>query len=820
MSVLSKGKLVLVVGLIAGLLPIQGRADPQKLSELSLAAYHRDGGDVVIDTTGKAKLRISFDLAQMVRVQVSPTGDFTANPSIAVVEQTWPAVSTQVSNTSGFLTIRSSDMAVRISDSGLRVAVYGEGGKELLTGDAADGGTRWDASTGSVGQSTAIASDERLYGLGEDNANGGTLDRRGTVCDLWTGQQIRSGNVTADDPVPFYLSTGHEGHGYGVFVDNGWRLRFDMGKTQPDRLDWSAPGGPIDYYVMDGPSFKSIIDHYTQLTGRPAMLPLWAFGYWQSKCAYQNFPEMQGIVNKLRVDGIPVDVMVIDYSWPAHFIDFTWGKSWTTADATPAQSLAKLHADGIHIVQSTDGPMIRKDSPNFQSGWDAGIFATDGHGAPVTAGYYGGELMDFTNPKMSSWLWPQLKPLWKDGIDGWWLDLIEPEGDADQTVFSAGTRQVLHNSFSTRVIRNYYDFQKSVTPNGRPVLLGRAGTAGEQRYGGILWTGDTNSDWPTFRAQIPEAQNDGLSGLPWWTNDSGGFLSGFYKNDQFGAHAQLYARWMEFSAFAPVARAHKAGPSAPFEYGPVAIAAAHKYLGLRYRLLPYIYTNAYVTHVTGLPLLRPLVLEYQDDVVAAETKDEFLLGQDLLVAPVDVEDAVTRSVYLPHGDWIGLEDGKKYVGGSTTTVSAPVDCIPVFVRAGAIIPMAPANMMSSGEKPWNPITLDIYPHGDSSFTMYSDDGLTTAFEQGEYTLTSFRCQEKTGRSITFTIEESNRKFVPKIWNADFHVDSAPKSVRVDSKVIAQGTGSGTGWSYDGTRGVLEVPVTNADVVKHVVEIGL
>ena len=686
---------------LLAIFPQRAEAVPTRLSDLSATSYRRQGGDTVLDTTGQARLRISFPLPRIVRVQVSPLGPFLPNPSFAVVPQPQHAASIRVTDAAGVLTVRSSDIVVRIAKRGLRVAVYGAGGSALLTGDAPGAGTRWDAATGEVGQASVLAPDERLYGLGQDNANGGRLDRRGTVCDLWTGQQIRSGNVTAEDPVPFYLSTGHGGHGYGVFVDSVRRMRFDLGKTRRDRLDWSALGGPIDYYVIDGPSFKSVIGGYTRLTGRPAMLPLWAFGYWQSKCAYQNFDEMRGVADHLRTDGIPVDVMVIDYSWPAHFQDFTWGKSWLASGKTPAESLAQMHDDTLHVVQSNSGPMIRKDSPNYQSGWNAGVFARDGQGNPVTCGYYGGELMDFTSPKMLNWLGPQLAPLWRQGIDGWWLDLIEPENEPAQTVYAAGRSDAVHNTFSTRVIRTYYDFQKSIAPDSRPVMLGRAGTAGVQRYGPILWSGDTHSDWPTFRAHIPEAQNSGLSGLPWWTNDSGGFLSGFYKNDQYGAHARLYARWMEFSAFAPIARAHKAGPSAPFDYGAMPVAVARKYLGLRYRLMPYIYSSAYETHTTGVPLLRPLVLEYQRDAVAAEAKDEFLFGRDLLVAPVVQEDAVSRTVYLPCGPWIGLEDGGEYRGGATVNVSAPLDHIPLFVRAGAILPMAPP-MLATGQKPWGP----------------------------------------------------------------------------------------------------------------------
>jgi alpha-glucosidase len=785
----------------------------QLLSALSVVSWQKEPGALTIDTSSQAKIRISFQNRDIVRVQVAPTGAFNVAPSFVVLRQTTLRIVTKVVDLPDELVFEDSDMAVHVRKTGISLAIFGEGGKTLLTEDNPSGGVRWDPS-GSVGQAISLAPDERIYGLGEDNRNGGTLNRRGTVCDLVTGQQINSGNVTAEDPVPFYLSTGRDGHGYGVYVDNTWRMRFDLGKTASDVLDWSAPGGPIDYYVIDGPSFKSIVESFADLTGHPAMLPLWAFGYWQSKCTYVSFDEMHSVADKLRADGIPVDVMVIDSFWLAHYVDYTWAGSWVKPGITIAQQIAKLHADNLRIILSVKGPMDREDSPNYQSGWDAGVFATDGHGRPVTCGYYGGDLLDFSNPKISDWLWPQLQPLHDEGIDGWWLDLIEPEGAPFSTVFYAGSSDAVRNTFPTRVISNFYEFQKNAAPTSRPVLLGRAGSAGEQRYGGILWTGDTNSDWPTFRAQIPEAQNSGLSGLAWWTNDSGGFLSGFYKNDQYGADAQLYARWLEFSAFAPIARAHKAGPPEPFDYGPVAVSAAHKYLSLRYRLMPYIYSCAYETHRTGLPLLRPLVLDYQRDVTAGETKDEFLFGPNILVAPVDEEDAVSRAVYLPAGDWFGLEDGKHYSGGKSFNVRAPYDTIPLFVKAGAIIPMAPS-MLSTVEKPWDLLTIDVYPYRDSKFTMFADDGVSTSFERGAFTSTLFSCHEEAGKKIVFTISESNKLFAPARWIVRFRLSASPRRVKVDGNLRKSDT-----TAYDPVTGIEELRFRNGSATLHKVEVVL
>jgi alpha-glucosidase (family GH31 glycosyl hydrolase) len=781
----------------------------ERLSDFSCTGYRRIGSVVEVDTNGPARVLVSFRGPGIVRIRVSPTGLFPPNPSPAVVDQAWPAAALTVADRPDMLILRSGQLSLHIDKRHLRLDLYAADDRTLLRAEAPADGTTWDDTTGAISHTQALTDGERLYGLGQDNSNGGVLDRRGTVREMWTGQQIRSGNVTADYPVPFYLSTGIGGHGYGCFVDNVWHLRFDLGKSQSDRLTWTAPGGPIDYYLIDGPSFKTVIDRYTQLTGRPSMLPLWAFGYWQSKCVYWNFEDMLRAESRFQADGIPLDVLVIDNSWVGILMDYRWNERWKDPD----QQIAGFHSRGHRIILYSS-PMVRKDAVNYASAQTAGVLATDGDGHPVTCGYYDGDLLDITHPSFDAWLWPQLAKRRQEGVDGWFIDLIEPEGEPPQTVYYAGKSADIHNTYPLRTFRSFYDFQKSATPDSRPVLLGRAAGAGTQRYGSILWTGDTHSDWPTFRAHIPEAQNAGLSGLPWWTNDCGGFLSGFYKNDRYGAHARLYERWMEFTCFAPIARAHKAGPAEPFEYGPAVEATARKYLKLRYRLMPYLYTYAYAAHATGVPLLRPLVLEYQNDAAAGEAKDEYLFGPDLLVAPVLNEDVAARSVYLPAGRWIGLEDGCEYPGGGTVVVAAPQDRIPLFVRAGAILPMAP-DMLHTGEKPWDPITLDVYPDGSSSASLYEDDGLTTAFERGAQTTTAFRCSESPRRSVTLTLLASNKQFAPKQWIARFHLTSGPASVTVDGRPLSRSE-----WQVDPASNVLTVPFPDAARLRHRVDVTL
>jgi alpha-glucosidase len=778
------------------------------------------GLQVTVQAPGGGRLRIEALDPHIVRVWLKPAGEFTREPALAMAAAPTTRIPLTPVDDGDNVMVKTGALTVRIDRRTLQFDVLMADGTPLLADTRVtmtDAGAAWTL-THTLGDS------ERLMGLGQDNENDGRLDRRGVIRDLWAGQKIRSGNVTAQYPIPLLLSTGRQGRAYGVFYDNVHHLRFDLAKTRAGEVRCEADGGEVDLYVLDGPRLADVVERYTSLTGRPSLPPLWALGYWQSKCTYYDWKALDEAYDQLTARGFPVDVMVIDADWPEITNDFVWAKRWSGPGYTPASKIADYLKRGVRIVLSQSGPMIRKESPTFAPGWAAGVFATDGDGHPVECGYYGGELLDFTSPRINDWLWPQTRRLNEMGIAGWWLDLTEPEGEPPQAHYYGGRPANIHNQFSLLCTRSFEGVQLAVHPDQRPFILTRCGPAGLQRHHAAVWTGDIYSDYATLRAHPPEMLNSGLSGFTWWTCDTGGFLTGYYRNDQFGAHARLYERWMQFSVFSPITRAHKAGGAPePYQFGPVVEQSCRHYLRLRYRLLPYIYSYAWEASQRGLPLVRPLAFEFPDDPPSVATPgDEYMFGDGLLAAPVLFEGQTNRKVYFPPGRWIDWDYGYEYAGGREWVVAAPLNRIPVAVRAGAIIPLAP-DMKNTSEQAWDPLTLEVFPDGRSSFTLYRDDGITFAYRRGDYTLTHL-ASEETGDAVRLIIDESNKRFVPSVYRVRFHLGETPTSVRLGDVAArppaAPGEVAPGEWAWDAKARVLTVVLDARGATRHVIGVTL
>lgn len=696
----------------------------QRMALLSPQGFTQDNASFTLITNEGPALRVAAFGDGVLQCWFCPNGTFTKPASYAVIDET-PHGTLTVAETETHWDIASDQLVLRLHKSPLSFSAHQEG-MQLFT--AAAESLSW-TEDGKLGLHVQLAEHEHILGLGEDNdAYHGALDRRGAIRDMVTGQTIAQGCVTADIPVTFYMSSA----GYGLFVDNTHRASYDVGSTRSDVFSMIFEGGEMMFYIVGGPSFRRILSRYTDVTGKPALPPLWTQGYIQSKCDYRTWDEIDEVLTTMREKGFPIDCYVIDAGWMSELVNFVWEDRW---EGKSPEKIREYKDKGYKLLLSTCGPMIKKDTKLYQSGVDANIFVTDGKGSTVTCGWYGGELMDFTSPNMASWIKPHLIKLLDMGVDAWWLDLIEPEGDPLQSVYQGGTRARIHNAFALINTKLYHDITREYAPDRRVFILGRTATAGIQRYGSATWTGDVYCDWDTLKAHCPEALNTALSGIPNWTCDNGGFItaaldnalqlpSHYYKND-IAANGILYARWWQLSCFAPITRAHHVGPCEPYAYGPQIESICKRYIKLRYALLPYIYTYAHEATSTGMGVMRALPYVFQQDEKTYSIKDEFLFGDSLLIAPVLEEFATAREVYFPEGIWYDLDYRYQYDGPCTATVYAPLDRLPIFVRAGAIIPTIP-EMLRSDEKPWDPMIVHMYPRGQSSFTTYLDDGRTTA----------------------------------------------------------------------------------------------
>jgi hypothetical protein len=465
------------------------------------------------------------------------------------------------------------------------------------------------------------------------------------------------------------------------------------------------------------------------------------------------------------------------------------------------------------------------------------MFAKCGTGT-CTAGWYSGQLLDPTAPGFQSWIWnsSQLGQLYNQGISMWWLDLPEPESEPANAVYTAGPSAMIHNVYSNLYSKAYYQGQLALAPNTRPYILTRCGSAGIQKYGTTLWTGDIFSNYVTMQAHVPEGQSASLSGIPWWTMDNGGFQATnatfgsqqYYKNDEYGAHALMYGRWMEFSCFIPVARSHGVKDDEPYKFTRVS-AACKYYLQLRYRLLPYIYSYAWECHNDGLPIQRAMVLEYQSDANVYSKKLQYLFGQEFMVAPVVTESTTVANVYFPAGKWIEYDSGTVYTGPGSANVPAPQSELPIFVKSGSIIPMAPF-MNYTSQKKWDPLTLNIYPDGISQFTMYQDDDSTQSYAvSNAYTLTTITSALVPSQQEVVTLTQSNNLFVPTAYEYEIHL---PGQVTVPSPVTFNGVAvtplasqsayaaAVTGMWWDSTKKVLWAKCATSSAATYVFAVSL
>ena len=580
---------------------------------------------------------------------------------------------------------------------------------------------------------------ESYYGLGDKSGNLNLLNRRyhlwGTDC---------YGYTETTDPVykniPFYIGL-HENRAYGVFMDNSFRSYFDFAAERKDVTSFWAQGGEMRYYFIYGPEMVSVTEQYARLTGTHAMPPKWALGYQQSKWSYYPESAVRALAKKFRNLRIPCDVIHLDIDYMDGYRCFTWDE---TRFPDPQKMHEDLAKDGFRTVAILDpGIKVDKNYSVYRQGMENGYFCTRADGPKMTGSVWPGpcHFPDFTNPKVREWWSGMLGFYAESGVSGVWNDMNEPAVFEDGT-FPMDVRhdydghpcshRKAHNVYGMQMARATHDGQKKAQPDKRPLTIARSGYAGMQRYTAV-WTGDNVATWDHLRIANTQMQRLASSGISFSGSDVGGFIG--------TPKPELYLRWIQLAVFHPFFRTHSSGDHGdkePWVFGTKYTNLVRQFIEFRYQLLPYIYTAFWQHSQRGTPFLKSLVMVAQDDPETHFREDEFIVGDNLMVCPVVEEGATERLMYIPKGSWYFYWDNECYEGPGETKILTPLHQVPLFVRAGTVLPMQP-KMQYVDEFVFEQLDLLIY-YGEKECIseLYEDEGDGYAYREGHYALKTFR----------------------------------------------------------------------------------
>jgi alpha-glucosidase len=756
-------------------------------------------------SAGTSKVRVTAFRDGVVRVRVARQGNFPKDSSWAVIASPEPP-SIRIYDENSDVHLLAGDTNVVIHKSPLLISFTDAQGKVIL----ADEPTLPMAFDGRrIRIWKKMPAGENYYGLGD---KAGPMNRRDRAFLNWNTDAYGWGEST--DPlyktIPFFIGL-RKGSAYGLFFDNTYRSSFDFGKESPDYLSFGAEGGELNYYFFSGPSPKKVIEQFTTLVGRSNLPPLWSLGYQQSRYSYYPEARAREVVHLLREKKIPADVIYFDIDYQDGNAPFTINREYFPHFE---QMVADFRAQGIHTIAITD-LHIKKNPDRGYAPYDSGIkqdvFVKNPDGSVFVGVVWPGDSVfpDFTLSRVRDW-WGGLYKTFVDmGVAGFWNDMNEPSvfQRADKTMpldtvhrLDDGTtldHRAIHNVFGMENARATYEGLRKLQGDERPFVLTRAAYAGTQRYA-ATWTGDNSATWNHISMSTPMLLSMGMSGYGLVGDDIGGFAS--------SPPPDLLTRWYELGAFNPIYRDHSAKPTAdhePWASGPEQEAIRRRYIELRYKLLPYIYTGVENMTRTGLPFMRPIFLDYPQLESFYNDDRDFLFGSDLFVAPVATETLDPEVIQLPPGDWYDYRTAQKHASSETITLHPALNELPLYVRAGAIIPMQPL-VQSTGEKPDGPIEVKVYAGPDCHGTLYEDDGHTFAYQRGDFRRTNYSCQE-TPDSIAVTAVTEKNTF-PPWWQAaqvtTFGVPGKPKEVRIGEQTARD-------WKYDAKTRSVTLLIPNA-----------
>lgn len=755
----------------------------------------------------ETQIEIRFFSPAIVQVKKWPNGKTFNKLSLSVVK-TPQAVQLKTSQKGNELFLKSEGVVAVINLKNGRVSFQNPKGEQLLTEkesgavftDFNDAGT----PAFSISQTYLLDKDEAIYGLGI--LQNGKMSQR--------NQEVEMIQNNTWDFVPFFQSV----KGYGLFWDNYSPTTFKDNEAETSFNSVVADG--IDYYFMYGGNADGVVACMRDLTGQVPMFPLWTYGYWQSKERYKSQDETVGVVRKYRELGVPLDGIIQDWRY--------WGNNylWNAMEFlneefyNPQLMINDVHDMNAHMIISiwnSFGPHTKPyrelDSINalfdFKTWPESGSFKW-----PPNPDYPSGvRVYDAYNPAARQIYWKYLNAgIFSLGMDGWWIDSSEPDHfdpkpeDFDNHTYMGSFRKV-RNAFPLMTVGGVYDNQRAVTSDKRVFILTRSAFAGQQRYGANTWSGDVVASWPALKNQISAGLNFSLCGIPHFNSDIGGFFLWDFKNPlQNDDYKELYVRWLQFGAFCPMMRSH--GADAPREIyrfgqkGEQVYDAIEKFINLRYSLLPYIYSASWDVTANQSSMMRALVMDFANDPNTWDINDQFMFGKSILVCPVtnalylnngkaDFSTVKTDEVYLPEGaDWIDFWTGEKHVGGQRISKEVPLDILPLYVRAGSILPIGP-KVQYAEERKWDKLEIRVYEGANGEFILYEDENDNYNYEKGMFSTIKFTWNNAKKQ---LTIAPRNGSFTGMLSKREFNIVCVGDNTMQKQKKVV----------YNGTKTVVEL----------------
>lgn len=788
-----------LVGYLAGVLLF--------VAQWSLAAdyiSHQQQGNVLAVTTTDGLVKVTPVSEDAIEVHYLYGG----NPEITSfsLDGTKVMIQARLSETEQSLTYATKALTATIDKAPFRIR-FSYHGKPLV--DEEVGFYRYP---GLQGFRFSLDEQEKLLGGGQRVLG---MNRRGHRLPLYN--RAHYGYGTQSNQMYYGLPAVLSSKKYALIFDNSAKATLDIGKSDNNILQFEGETGRMAYVVVAGRDYTDLVSNLTEVTGRQPLPPRWALGNFASRFGYKTEQQTRDVVARYAELDFPLDAVVLDLYWfgkdiKGHMGNLDWDRD---AFPTPVEMIRDFSKQGVNTIVITE-PFVLTTSKRWQEAVENDALARDLSGAPKRFDFYFGNtgLIDVFHPPAQTWFAGIYKDLYEQGIGGWWGDLGEPEVHPADTlhqyngqVYPADT---MHNAYGHQWAKLVYETQKSVAPDSRPMVMMRAGFMGSQRYGLIPWTGDVSRSWDGLKPQVELSLQMGMLGLAYTHSDLGGFAGG----ETFDR--EMYIRWLQYGVFQPVYRPHAQDAIAPEPvfHDSVTQSVVRDFIKLRYRMLPYNYTLVMENALSGMPLMRPMMMEAQGDGWF-DVATQYMWGDALLVRPITEPGSSKTDVILPEGIWFNFWTDKAYRGSQTVSIDTPLEQIPVMVKAGAFLPMS-KDLQTTRDYSGQALSIHYYADTsvtDATYTMLEDDGLSAGSIENKAYRSLVMTAQHSERALRIDVTETgDYEGAPgeRHLNVVVHNATTPERVTVNGKDVSQRSNTvSEGW-FINEQGQVSVPVTLAE----------